>query len=125
MRFVFVAELADGRELRESESVFWDHVPRDVGITRVSLRDTANEDRVLVGISAQPARRFFFSNEALCMKGEQAIPSGKILGLIDGDQVFEWRLDFGLLSRGRVAIEKRVYPLAELELDASTHRKAA
>jgi hypothetical protein len=122
MRFVFVAELADGRTIRESETVVWDQVPD--GIRRLILIDTKNDDQVVVGMEAKPKRRFFFHNEGIAAKGEQLTHSGKIIGLIDGKQVHEYRLDFGLLS-GRLQLFKKKYPVHRYEFDQRGLRKAA
>jgi hypothetical protein len=122
MRFVFVAELADGQTIRESETVVWDQIPH--GVQRLSLVDSENADQVVVGMEAKPNRRFFFHNEGVAAKGDQLTPSAKVVGVVDGKKVHEYRLDFGLLS-GRLQLFKRSYPLKKYEFDHSGFRKAA
>jgi hypothetical protein len=120
MSFFFVAQLPDGREMREPE-VAWDDVPK--GITALSIQD--ENGRVVVGFKEQPtARRLFFCNEGVAVKSHQGMLSAKLIGYVEDDLVHEWRLDL-ITDSGIPQLTRRQYPFADFEFGEGSLRSVA
>jgi hypothetical protein len=137
MPFLFEATTSDGLVCREGEFT-WDDVPARVA--RLTLR--APDGTEALSILPAPGSRVFFVNEAVSVGGNQGLPSAKILGLVEGDHVHEYRLSLiedagpgeavgmvpgvhGFDHFRQVKGQRRTYPLSEFPYTPRSLRSAA
>ena len=112
----FRVEFEDGAVVTEEEGT-WDDVPRDRPVVSVALYDTETGAELL---KADGGRAYFFANEAIAAWGQkQGRLSGKILGVVSGDEVLEARLD--LLHSPMRASERR-YALVDCPFTPAAFR---
>ena len=125
--FGFRARLSDGREARETDGLItWDDVP-DAGVSRLELVEFSDQgEREVAAFDAAPGRRFFFYNETAAWRGGQGVLCAKAIGVVDGGEVREARLDMLPRLNGMPPVLSRVvYPETRFTLDARALRRSA
>lgn len=112
----FRAKLADGRVFNEIDGVTWDDVPSDSPVQALSLVEKASGVEVFC---IEGGLRYYFSNEAVAMAGDQGIFAGKLFGVILGNEAREIKLDV----LDGVRFYERKLPAAELRYAPHAYRQ--